>query len=115
MLSGVPQGCTLGSTLGPLLFNIYINDLSAKIHFSKFMLFADLKIFRFIKSAGNCKLLQSDVDSVQKWCIGNYMKINTSKTSMISFIRKTSSIHFNYFVGDLLIVQTDCANDIGIR
>jgi hypothetical protein len=54
-----------GSTLGPLLFSIFINDLCAKIHFSEFLLFADdLKIFRVIKSAEDCELLQSDIDSV---------------------------------------------------
>jgi hypothetical protein len=67
-----------------------------------------LKIFRVIKSAEDCKLLQSDIDTVQKWCIENYMKINIFKTNIIYFVRKTNGIHFNYSVGDLLIVRTDC-------
>jgi hypothetical protein len=45
VLSGVSQG-----TLGPLLFNVLINDLSAKLNYSKFLLFTnDLKIYRDIK------------------------------------------------------------------
>jgi hypothetical protein len=40
------------------------------------MFFADdLNIFRAIKSAEECKLLQSDIDCVQKWCTENYIKI----------------------------------------
>jgi hypothetical protein len=84
-----------GSTLGPLLFNIFIDDLCAKIHFYDFLLFADgLKIFRVIKSAEDCKLLQSDINSVKKWCTENYMKIKIFKTNIIYFTRKTNSIHF---------------------
>jgi hypothetical protein len=73
MLSGEPQG----SGLGPLLFIVPIDNLCAKIHFSEFLLFADgLKIFRVLKPAEDCKLLQSDIDSVQKGCTENYTKIN---------------------------------------
>jgi hypothetical protein len=49
-------------------------------------------VFRVIKSAELCKILQSDIDSVQKWCIEDYVKINILKTRTTSFIRKTNSI-----------------------
>jgi hypothetical protein len=63
MLSGVPQG----STLGTALLNVFINCLCAKIHFSEFLSFADdLKIFRVIKSTKDCKLPQSDMEVVHR-------------------------------------------------
>jgi hypothetical protein len=85
----VPQG----STLGPLLVNIYINDICDAIHNSQCLLFADdLKIYRSISDVDDCKLLQHDIDSVQNWCLDNGMKLNLSKTTVISFTRKTNSI-----------------------
>jgi hypothetical protein len=45
--------------------------------FSELLRVADnLKIFHVMKSAEDCKLLQSDTDIVQKWYIENYIKIN---------------------------------------
>jgi hypothetical protein len=68
VLSGVSQ-C---SALNPILFISFINDLFAKISYSKFLFCADdLKIYRDIKSVVDCETLQADVDSVQQWCVWN--------------------------------------------
>jgi hypothetical protein len=46
---------------------MFINDFSAKINHSKFLLFADdLKIYRDIKSVKDCKALQVGIDAVQQ-------------------------------------------------
>jgi hypothetical protein len=68
MLPEVPQG----STLRPVLFNIFSNDLCVRIYFTGFLLFVDdLKIFRMMKSTEGCKLIQSGRDSVHKQCNEN--------------------------------------------
>jgi hypothetical protein len=111
VLSGVPQG----STLCPLLFNIFVNDLSAIIKHSKFLLFADdLKIYRNIKSVEDCKALQADICSVQHWCAENLMELNIQKMRIISFMRKTNSVHFNYYVSNEIILLPDCSKDLGV-
>jgi hypothetical protein len=84
--SGVPQR----SSLGPLLFNIFINDICDSISYSKYLLFADdLKIYCNINNVHDCKLLQSDINSVQKWCFQKGMTLTVGKTTIISFTRKT--------------------------
>jgi hypothetical protein len=35
------------------------------------------------------------------------------KNNVISFIRKTNSIHFYYHLGNTLIMRTDCVKDLG--
>jgi hypothetical protein len=109
-LSGAPQG----STLGPLLFNISVNDLSAKIKHSKFLLFADdLNVHRNMKYGEDCKAIQGDIYSVQHWCAENHMEINIQETRIISFTRKTNSVHINYYVSNVIILRS-YVKDLGI-
>jgi hypothetical protein len=109
--------CIVGSTSGlhpwTSYFNIFINDLSAKINHSKILLFADdLKIYRNIKSAEDCKALQVDIDAVQHLCGENGIELNIQKTKIKSFTRNTNSIHFKYFVKYVLILGAECIKDL---
>jgi hypothetical protein len=82
---------------------------------SQCLLFADdLKIYRSNSDVDDCKLLQHDIDSVQNWCLDDSMKLNSSKTTIISFTRKTNSIYFNYKLCNNLVVRSQCVKDLGV-
>ena len=89
--SKVPQS----SVLGPILFLIYINDLSNSLS-SKVRLFADdARVQREIKSLQDCLELQNDLNKLmawEKWLI----EFNPSKCEILSVTRKRCSTAYSY-------------------
>ena len=84
VLSGVPQG----TVLGPLLFSLYINDISSDIE-SEIRLFADDCVcYREIKDEEDTMKLQSDIDRLGSWARKWGMRFQPVKCNMMQLTRK---------------------------
>ncbi len=75
-----------GSVQGPLLFIIYINDLSDCVRYSDVYLYADdAKLLKCINCRLDCVLFQHDIDAVAAWCASWQLKLNVSKCQSVRF------------------------------
>jgi hypothetical protein len=83
MEKGVPQG----STLGPLLFLIYINDLPFHIRAHHICLFADDS--SFLVSAADAAALRENcqklLNELSEWFLSNNLRVNAEKSFSLNF------------------------------
>jgi len=79
VISGVPHG----SVLGPLLFMIFVNDLSDWVNSSILMFADDTKIWTEIKDIGDSDLLQQDLNMLMEWSKQWLLAFNTEKCNVM--------------------------------
>ena len=89
---GVPQG----SILGPLLFLIYINDLSNVCKCTMPILFADDS--NIFASSDDIQLLKSqineDLNNIAIWLKVNKLSLNIKKTNFMIFTKRKKQSHW---------------------
>ena len=111
LTTGVPQG----STLGPLLFLLYINDLPNVL--SKYsLMFADDTVLyhRNVSPDILYQDLQKDLDAVNMWCARNYITLNISKSQYVSFgYRKPTLDNTVLRLGEYILDKVDSYKYLG--
>ena len=112
--SGFPQG----SLIGPILFLIYINNISLELSPDTiFPLYADdAKCCRVISSQMDCEILKDDLRSITNWSDIWDMKFNIGKCKYLCIAKKRNPIinTYMYHLGSNQISLCKDEKDLGI-
>ena len=106
--TSVPCGVPQGSTLGPLLFLLYVNDICRVLPGENVKLFAD-DTNLFI-SGVNVNMLNQKcnycIETLNQWFIANHLQMNIEKTNVMVFPKtKTNGIYVKLNEIDITKVQ----------
>ena len=95
---GVPQG----STLGPLLFILYVNDMSNSLDDMKIVHFADDSTLHtsYNKNDNIVPQINGTLSNINKWLITNKLHLNIDKTKYVIFSLKDKPPDLNLTIGN---------------
>ena len=109
--SGVPQG----SHLGPLLFILYVNDISFVLKHVNVSIYADdMKLFMSIKDEADGIVFQNEIDIFYEWCNRSLLQLNIKKCTSILFSRKINKPNITVKLDNQLVGTCSNVRDLGV-
>ena len=110
---GVPQG----STLGPLLFIIYISDMHNALLSSKILHFADDSTIYFPYERHNdcSNIINADLERLNIWLSCNKLFLNVDKTKYLIIHNRLRPPDLSLNVGNSVIERTSVHKFLGVH
>jgi len=107
----VMSGVLKGSVLGPILFNIFLNDINNRVERTLSQFADDTKLWYAVNKPEGQEAIQRDLDRLEHWAYVNLMRFNKPKCKILCL--SEGNILYQYKLGNEMVEPCPAKNTRG--